>query len=108
VLPANEWVFLGATFDYDDGTMQLYKNGEPLPGFYTVAGDPWGVGGDPEPDLSSATDPRGIKLGGSFPQNTSERNPCNCHMDSLMFLDRVVTPLEMRAQYERFVTPPGS
>jgi hypothetical protein len=29
-------------------------------------------------------------------------------MDSLMFLDRVVAPLEMRAQYERFVTPPGS
>jgi len=108
VLPANEWVFLGATFDYDDGTMQLYKNGEPLPGFYTVAGDPWGVGGDPEPDLSSATDPRGIKLGGSFPQNTRETNPCNCRMDSLMFLDRVVAPLEMRAQYERFVTPPGS
>jgi len=107
VLPLNEWVFLAATFDYDDGTMQLYKNGEPLAGFYTLPGDPWGVIGEPEPDLTSATDPRGIKLGGSFPQNTRETNPCNCRMDSLMFLDRVVAPGEMRAQYQRFVSFPG-
>jgi hypothetical protein len=52
LLPQDEWVFLGATFDYDDGTMRLYKDGEPLAGFYTIAGDPWGVGGEPEPDLT--------------------------------------------------------
>jgi hypothetical protein len=55
VLPPDEWVFLTATFDLDDGAMQLYKNGEPLDGSYTVAGDPWGVAGDPEPDLISPT-----------------------------------------------------
>jgi hypothetical protein len=101
ILPVGRWVFLGATFDFDSGKMQLYKNGRPLAGFYTLPGDPWGVVGAPEPDFSSPTDPRGIKIGGSFPQNTLERNPCNCRFDSLMFLNRVVTSGEVRAQYER-------
>ena len=91
----------GATFDFDSGEMRLYKNGRPLDGLYTVAGDPWGVAGPPEPDFSSATDPRGIKIGGSFPQNTLERNPCNCRFDSLMFLDRAATSREVREQYDR-------
>ena len=103
LLPVGRWVFLGATFDFDTGEMKLYKNGRPLTGFYTLAGDPWGVIGAPEPDFSSPTDPRGIKIGGSFPQNTLERNPCNCRFDSLMFLDRVVTSREVRAQYEQAV-----
>jgi glucose/arabinose dehydrogenase len=102
LLPQNEWVFLAATFDFDRGTMALYRNGRPLNGFYTVAGDPWGVAG-PGPHPTSATDPRGIKLGGSFPQNTQERNPCNCRMDSIMFLNRVVTPVEVLLQH-LFVT----
>jgi hypothetical protein len=99
ILPRDQWVFLTATFDFDNATMALYKNGRPLDGFYTVAGDPWGVAGDPEPDLTTATDPRGIKIGGSFPQNTEERNPCNCRFDGLMFLNRVVTPSEVLGQY---------
>jgi hypothetical protein len=98
LLPPNQWVFLAATFDFDTGAMALYRNGKPLPGFYTVAGDPWGVAG-PGRHHTSATDPRGIKIGGSFPQNTLERNPCNCRMDSLMFLDRAVLPAEVRQQY---------
>lgn len=100
VLPRGTWVHLAATFDYDNGRMALYKNGKPLPGFTTVSGDPWKLEGAPEPDLTSATDPRGIKIGGSFPQNDRERNPCNCRMDGLMFLDRPVTPREARLQYE--------
>ncbi len=99
ILPQGEWVFLAATFDYDNGTMRLYRNGRPLDGFYTLSNDPWGVSGPPEPDLSSATDPRGIKVGGSFPQNTLERNPCNCRQDSLMFLDRALTDGEVLLQY---------
>lgn len=99
VLPPDQWVFLAATFDYDNATMELYKNGRKLPGFYTLTGDPWGVIGEPEPDLASATDPRGIKLGGSYPQNNREGNACDCRMDSLMFLDRVATPGEVMAQY---------
>ncbi|HEY7487344.1 MAG TPA: hypothetical protein VH912_23005 [Streptosporangiaceae bacterium] len=103
ILPQGKWVFLAATFDFDNATMALYKNGKPLDGFYTIAGDPWGVVGDPEPDVTTATDPRGIKIGGSFPQNTEERNPCNCRMDGLIFLNRVATPKEVAAQY-RWVT----
>jgi Concanavalin A-like lectin/glucanases superfamily len=99
ILPQGKWVFLAATFDFDSGEMRLYRNGRPLPGFYTLPGDPWGVIGEPEPDLSSATDPRGIKIGGSFPQNTLERNPCNCRFDSLMFLDRALRGGEILAQY---------
>lgn len=99
ILPVGEWVFLAATYDFDEGTMALYKNGKPLPGFYAVADDPWGVIGDPEPDLTSAADPRGIKIGGSYPQDTREQNPCNCRFDDLMFLDRVLTPGQIMAQY---------
>ena len=104
ILPRDEWVFLAATFDFDDGSMALYRNGRPLPGFYTLPGDPWGIVGEPEPDLTSATDPRGIKIGGSFPQNTRETNPCNCRFDSLMFLDRALERGEIQAQY-RLVRP---
>jgi hypothetical protein len=99
LLPVNEWVFLVATFDYDTGVMELYRNGQPLPGFYSVAGDPWGVVGPPEPDLASNTDPSGIKIGGSFPQNTRETNACDCRFDGLMFLNRVVTRWEVLRQY---------
>jgi hypothetical protein len=99
VLPAGEWVFLAATFDFDTGAMALYRNGKALPGFYTATGDPWQLAGAPEPDRTSAVDSRGIKIGGSFPQNTGEQNPCDCRMDELMFLDRVVTPAEVWLQY---------
>ncbi|WP_141582059.1 LamG domain-containing protein [Actinomadura sp. WMMA1423] len=99
ILPQNTWVHLAATFDYDTGEMALYKDGRPLDGFYTTAGDPWDLEGAPEPDVTSATDPRGIKIGGSFPQNTAEKNPCNCRMDGLMFLDRPLTPKEAAIQY---------
>lgn len=99
VLPQNTWVHLAATFDYDTGRMALYKNGLPLPGFLTVGGDPWKLEGAPEPDAASPTVPRGIKIGGSYPQNTREGNPCNCRMDGLMFLDRTISDREARLQY---------
>ena len=104
LLPQNEWVFLAATFDFNTGAMALYRNGEPLSGFFVTPGDPWGVS-TPGPHVTSATDPRGIKIGGSFPQNTQERNPCNCRMDSIMFLDRAVLPIEIKAQYRLVTTP---
>ncbi|MFD0688265.1 hypothetical protein [Actinomadura fibrosa] len=100
ILPVGTWVHLAATFDFDTGAMALYKDGRPLPGFLTVAGDPWKLEGDPEPDVTSATDPRGIKIGGSYPQNTREQNPCNCRMDGLMFLDRPATAWEVLHQYK--------
>lgn len=99
LLPTGEWVFLAATFDYDTGKMVLYRNGKPIDGKYVVAGDPWQLEGEPEPDLATATNPRGIKIGGSYPQNNREGNACNCRMDSLMFLDRAVQPWEVYLQY---------
>jgi hypothetical protein len=101
ILPTGTWVHLAATFDFDNGTMALYKDGKPLAGFYTRADDPWAIEGPPEPDLTTASDPRGIKIGGSFPQNTREQNPCNCRMDSLIFLDRPATAAEVGHQYRR-------
>ncbi|GAA4081426.1 LamG-like jellyroll fold domain-containing protein [Actinomadura miaoliensis] len=99
ILPLNTWVFLAATFDFDKGTMALYKDGKPLPGFYTRSDDPWAIGSTPGPHTTTATDPRGIKIGGSFPQNTREQNPCNCRIDSVMLLDRPLTAWEIERQY---------
>lgn len=99
LLPDGEWVHLAATFDYTTGEMGLYRNGQAVDGFYTNAGDPWQVDGTG----TSPTDPRGIKVGGSFPQNGDERNPCNCRMDALMFLDDSLTATEVARQYDRFL-----
>ncbi|NUT51115.1 MAG: hypothetical protein HOV94_27995 [Saccharothrix sp.] len=98
VLPPGSWVHLAATFDFTTGRMALYRNGRPLPGSYTAPGDPWQVDGTG----TSPTDPRGIKVGGSFPQDTAERNPCTCRMDSLMFLDVAASPEVVADQHRRF------
>jgi hypothetical protein len=103
LLPKDQWVHLAATFDFNAGTMALYRNGVPVEGFYTVTGDPWQVAG-PGPHVTTATDPRGIKIGGSFPQNTVERNPCDCRMDALMFLDRSLSAREIALQYRHMKT----
>lgn len=100
ILRRDKWSFLAATFDFDNATMKLYKDGRPLAGSYVLPGDPWTVQGEPEPDLASASDPRGIKIGGSYPQNTKEGNPCNCRMDGLMFLDRALSDREVFKQYQ--------
>jgi len=105
LLPNNTWTHLAATFDFDEGTMALYRNGVPLAATFSPGGDPWGVGGGVEPDLTSAAFPAGIKIGGSFPQNTQERNPFNGRFDDLMFFDRVLTPEEVAQQYASFVSP---
>jgi hypothetical protein len=73
-----------------------------VPGFYTRTDDPWLING-PGPHVTTATDPRGIKIGGSFPLNERERNPCDCRMDALMFLDRVLTARDVASQY-RYMT----
>jgi len=90
-LPQNRWVFVAATFDFSTGAMVLYQDGRPV-----AVSPPTADSG-----ATSPTNPRGIKIGGSFPQNTRERNPCNCRADDLMFLDRVLSPLEVGQQYRR-------
>ncbi|TWP53837.1 LamG domain-containing protein [Lentzea tibetensis] len=100
LVPPNKWVFIAGTFDFDTGAIGLYVDGKPVDGYFAVKGDPWKIVGPPEPDFSSATNPRGIKIGGSHPQNNRETNACNCRMDGLMFLDRAATADEVRGQYE--------
>lgn len=98
LLPIGQWVHVAASADFNSGRLRLYRNGRPLAGSYTQKDDPWGISAG-EDFASSATNPRGIKVGGSFPQNTEEKNPCHCRMDDLMFLDRAVTQLEVNQQY---------
>jgi len=103
LLPKDQWVHLAATFDFTSGTMALYRNGKPVAGFYTRADDPWLING-PGPHTTTATDPRGIKIGGSFPwQGARDRNPCDCRMDALMLLDRSLSARDVAHQY-RFMT----
>lgn len=100
LLPVGQWVHLAASFDFSTGSLNLYRNGEPIAGAYTATDDPWTLAGGG--DLrTSPTNPRGIKIGGSFPQNTREMNPCPCKMDDVMLLDRVVTELEINDEYHR-------
>lgn len=99
LLPANAWTHIAATFDFDAGTMALYRNGAPLAAAYTTTGDIWNVNGGAEPDTTSASAPAGIKIGGSFPQNTRERNAFNGRLDDLMFFKRSLTADEIRKQY---------
>ncbi|GAA3477245.1 hypothetical protein [Streptomyces yanii] len=101
LLPRGEWVHLAATFDFRDGTLALYRDGKPLDGFYVTPGDPWELATTPAPHRASPTDPRGIKIGGSFPQNTRENNACDCRMDDLLFLDRPVPAGAVAAEYQR-------
>jgi hypothetical protein len=99
--PRNAWTHIAATFNFDDGTIALYRNGDALPASYTSELDQWQLAGDPEPDVSSASNPAGIKVGGSFPQNTQERNPFNGRLDDLMLFDRAVSAIEVEAQFAR-------
>jgi hypothetical protein len=101
LLPHAAWTHLAATFNFDDGTMTLYRNGVPLAATYTSASDQWSVRGAPEPDRTSASRPAGIKIGGSFPQNTAERNPFSGRLDDLMFFNVALSTDEVRQQYLR-------
>lgn len=106
LLPANTWTHIAATFDFDDGTMAIYRNGEPIEATYTSTEDQWNVGGPPEPDVASATSPAGIKIGGSFPQNTGERNAFNGRFDDLMFFTKAFSAADVRRVYEASVVGP--
>ncbi|WP_407319759.1 PQQ-dependent sugar dehydrogenase [Isoptericola halotolerans] len=95
ILQKGRWVHLAATFDFAGGEMKLFMDGEELEGDYT-ASNSWGAGS------TSPTDPAGIKIGGSYPQNTREANPFTGRMDDLMLLDVAPTTEQVAAQYELF------
>ncbi len=106
LLPMNVWTHLAATFDFDNGTMALYRNGAPLTANLTTGGDTWGVIGGAEPDMTSATNPSGIKIGGSYPQNTQEFNAFNGRFDDLMFFNRAASAVEVGLQFTNFLNAP--
>ena len=101
LLPRDQWVHLTATFDFSNGTMVAVDRRlqalEPL--VHHLRRDLAGQVGGPGPHVTTASDPRGIKIGGSFPQNTLERNPCDCRMDALMFLDTALSARDVEKQY---------
>lgn len=103
LLPDNVWTHLAATFDFDNGTLALYRNGVALTATYTTGGDPWAIVGGAEPDLTSAANSAGIKIGGSYPQNTREQNAFNGRFDDLMFFNKVLSPAEVQQQHASFL-----
>jgi hypothetical protein len=106
LLPMNVWTHLAATFDFDNGTMALYRNGAPSFATYSPGGDVWSVIGGAEPDVTSATNPSGIKIGGSYPQNTQEFNAFNGRFDDLMFFNKTLSAEEAGLQYTNFLNAP--
>lgn len=112
LLPPDTWVHLAATFDYSTGAVALYRDGLPLATLPpSPDGDPWNLAGPAAsfpPDgtpRASPTTPTGIKIGGSFPQNTRERNPFDGRFDDLLFFDRALSADEVRAA---LASMPGS
>jgi hypothetical protein len=102
LLPDNTWTHLTATFDFDQGTMMLYRNGIPIGATNTTAANAWNVTAGI--DRTSASSPAGIKIGGSYPQNTQEKNAFNGRFDDLMFFNRVLSAPEIARQYTNFFT----
>jgi len=102
LLPDDTWTHLASSFDFERGTMALYRNGSPVVAAMTSNANLWQVG--PDRESGSDSDPAGIKIGGSYPQNTSEKNAFDGRFDDLMFFNRVLSPSEVQQQYRSFLT----
>jgi hypothetical protein len=98
VMIPGEWNHITATFDFDLGTVDLYKSGLPMEqeDLNTFS---WDLDED-ETDFTSDTAAGGIKIGGSFPDNSEERNPFNGRIDELMAFNKWLSPAEVLAQYQ--------
>ena len=111
LLPPDTWVHLAATFDYATGVIALYRNGIPVKTLPPrPPGDPWNLAGAAaadSPPRASPTTPAGIKIGGSFPQNTRERNPFDGRFDDLLFFDHNLSAAEIRAAVDAWPAPPA-
>ena len=104
LLPSNTWTHITATFNFDAGTMALYRNGVAITATNTAGGNPWSVTAGT--DITSASAPAGIKVGGSYPQNTQEKNAFNGRFDDLMFFNKTLSAAEVQSQYSNFTSPP--
>ena len=108
LLPAGRWTHLAATFDYATGTCALYRDGLPVATLPAPADDPWALAGAEAPARCSATTPSGIKIGGSHPQNTRERNPFDGRFDDLCFFNRALGAAEIVRLFEAVPPAPPS
>jgi hypothetical protein len=103
VMPPRQWTHLAATFDFDAGVIVLYKNGKPLASAAAQISN-WQIKpGEKNPTSNTAAG--GIKIGGSFPDNTVERNPFNGRIDELMFFNKALTADEIAAQFKLISGP---
>lgn len=96
VLQPNEWTHISATFDFDLGEVQLYRNGLPLEQ-QSLGLQNWETTEDT--DYTSSTNAGGIKIGGSHPNNSMEQNPFNGRLDELMIFNTVLNVDEVQTQF---------
>jgi hypothetical protein len=96
VMPPGTWTHLAATFDFNRGRILLYKNGVLL-AMSNNSVDSWDTTG--QTDYTSSSNAGGIKIGGSYPDNSQERNPFNGRIDELMFFNKTLTAEEVADQF---------
>jgi len=103
VMPPNKWTHIAATYDFEKGAIELYKNGRPVACSATTVAN-WQLKAG-EKNFTSNTAAGGIKIGGSFPDNSVERNPFNGRIDELMFFNKALTAEEVAGQYKLISDP---
>jgi Concanavalin A-like lectin/glucanases superfamily len=104
VMPPEIWTHLTATFNFDSGAIALYKNGLPLASSNTATGN-WRT--TSQTDYTSSSNAGGIKIGGSYPDNSQEFNPFNGRDDELMFFNKTLTAQEVADQFQLVSDIPG-
>jgi hypothetical protein len=98
VMPPGRWTHLAVSFGFEVGSIDLYKNGLPLAsGAMTSLGN-WQL--TPGVDRTSNTAAGGIKLAGSYPDNSQEFNPFNGRSDEIMMFNKALTAAEVLAQFQ--------
>jgi Concanavalin A-like lectin/glucanases superfamily len=97
VMPPGEWTHLCATFEFNRGRIMLYKNGQPLDTSFNSTGS-WDT--SPQIDYTSSSNAGGIKIGGSYPDDSQERNSFNGRIDELMFFNKTLTDQEVASQFD--------
>jgi hypothetical protein len=108
VMPPGQWTHLTAAFNFDAPTsnsaIRLYKNGL-LIGMSNASVSAWQR--TPGTDYTSSTNAGGIKIGGSYPDNSQEFNPFNGRIDELMFFNKTLSAAEVLSQFELISNLPG-
>jgi Concanavalin A-like lectin/glucanases superfamily len=104
VMPPGVWTHLAATFDFNRGRISLYKNGQSLAASGTSTGNWQTTSGT---DYTSTSNAGGIKIAGSYPDNSREKNPFNGRLDELMFFNKTLSASEVAAQFQLVSNIPG-